>query len=95
MGFTCYPATITRPDTAKAASNSKLAKFLTNPGPEHLDAANHCLQYSYHTRNLGIQYSLSGGGELTFQVPGEELHVFEVSAGSSYANPPDRRLAEG
>ena len=93
VGSICYPASITRPDIAKAAS--KLSEFLTNPGPSHIDAANHCLRYLYHTRNFGIRFAASGGGELTTKVPHASTHVFEATSDASYANGPERRSAEG
>ena len=92
VGSICYPAVVTRPDIAKAAS--KLAEFLTNPGPEHINAADQCLRYLYATKHLGIEYSASGRGHMTVQaIPTNE--VFEVTADASYANYPDRRSGEG
>ena len=97
VGSICYPANITRPDVAKAAS--KLAEHLTCPGLEHLDAANHCLQYLHATKYLAIKYSPSGGGELTVQSPDDDQlsakHVFENTADASFANSPERRSYEG
>ena len=93
MGSISYPTSSIRPDVARAAS--KLAEFLVNPGPKHLDAANHCLRYLYHTRHLGIQFVSSGGGELIKQVDDEPKQVFEVTSNSSYATGHDRRSGEG
>lgn len=64
LSATQYPAVVTRPDVAKAAS--KLSEFLTNPGPDHLG-------YLHATRHLGIQYSAnasdaSDAGRLVAQV---------------------------
>ena len=36
VGSAQYTTTITRPDAAKATA--KLAEFLTNPGPKHINA---------------------------------------------------------
>ena len=55
VGSIGWCATGTRPDTAKA--HSKLAQFLTNPGPWHLAAAYQCLAYLYHTRDQALHYS--------------------------------------
>ena len=93
VGSVCYPATITRADNAKAAS--KLAEFLINPGPEHLEAVDHNMRYLYGTRNHGIQYSSLGGGELTVQVEKKDKQVFEATSDASFANGPERRSAEG
>src|ERR1700742_1991942 len=43
IGSIMFAATGTRPDIAKAASC--LSQFLTNPGPEHLSAANRAISY--------------------------------------------------
>jgi hypothetical protein len=92
VGSICYPATVTRPDIAKAAS--KLAEFLTNPGPDHLIAADHCMRYLQNTKYLGIKYTASGGGELTVAAEGKK-HVFEATVDASFANEDGRKSAEG
>ena len=88
VSLACYPATIIRADNAKAAS--KLVEFLTNLGPEHLEAVDHNMRYLYGTRNHGIQYSSSGGGELTVQVKEKDKQVFKVTSNASFANGPER-----
>ena len=96
VGSICYPAVITRPDIAKAAS--KLSEFLVNPGLQHLAAADHCLRYLYGTKYLGIGYSASGGGELTVKTPEmttDTVEIFEATADASFANCAERRSAEG
>ena len=99
VGSICYPAVITRPDIAKAAS--KLSEFLVNPGPQHLAAADHCMRYLYGTKYLGIGYSASGGGELTVKAPetstdaADAVEIFEATADASFANCAERRSAEG
>ena len=84
-------------DVAKAAS--KLAEFLVNLGPEHLNAAVRCLQYFYHSRYLGIKYSATGGGEFTTKVSETSIskrkQVFEAITDAFFANSLDRRSAEG
>ncbi|KAM4061690.1 reverse transcriptase (RNA-dependent DNA polymerase) [Hirsutella rhossiliensis] len=52
VGSLMYIAVMTRPDIARAAA--QLARFLTNPSPEHLEAANQCIRYLYSTRFLAI-----------------------------------------
>ncbi|KAL3955856.1 hypothetical protein ACCO45_009875 [Purpureocillium lilacinum] len=61
VGSLTYAAVMTRPDIARAAA--QLARFLTNPSPEHLAAANQCIQYLYTTRYLAIVYDGLHGGE--------------------------------
>ncbi|OQE16575.1 hypothetical protein PENFLA_c027G07606 [Penicillium flavigenum] len=55
VGSAGYTTTITRPDATKATA--RLAQFLTNPGPQHQQAANRVITYLYTTRNLAIEYS--------------------------------------
>lgn len=43
-----------RADVAFAAA--QLSLYLTNPGPDHLAAANQSIAYLYATRTLAIQY---------------------------------------
>ncbi|KAK4060469.1 hypothetical protein Purlil1_14295 [Purpureocillium lilacinum] len=61
VGSLTYAAVMTRPDIARAAA--QLARFLTNPSPGHLAAANQCIQYLYTTRYLAIVYDGLHGGE--------------------------------
>jgi hypothetical protein len=85
----CYPATVTRPDIAKAAS--KLAEFLINSESDHLIAADHCMKYLQNTKYLKIRYTASGGGELTVAA---RKHVFEAIVDASFVNEDDRKSAE-
>jgi len=62
IGSVLYAAVNTRPDIAFAAS--RLARFLTNPGPAHQTAADRVLLYLDRTRGLGLQL----GGEDDFIV---------------------------
>jgi hypothetical protein len=55
VGSLQFTATVTRPDTAYAAS--KLAEFLTNPGPQQIAAVGQALTYLYATRYLAIAYA--------------------------------------
>ncbi len=91
VGSICYPATVTRPDIAKAAS--KLTEFLINSRPNHLLAVNHCIRYLYATRFLVIPYSTSGGEKLTVEVK-DRKHVFEITVNVSFVNENDRRSVE-
>ena len=47
-----YAAVITRPDMAFAAA--KLARFNTNPGPEHHDMADQVLLYLRKSKILAL-----------------------------------------
>ena len=49
-----YLAVTTRPDIAFATS--RLARFLTNPGPEHDKAADRVLSYLTQTRELSLKF---------------------------------------
>ena len=62
VGSLLYAAVITRPDVAFAVS--RLARFTTNPGPEHQAAADRVLMYLQETSHLAPQY----GGEDDFRV---------------------------
>lgn len=57
IGCCNYSATITRPDTAQAAS--KLSEFLTNPGLEHHRAAARLLSYLSGTATLALELGVS------------------------------------
>jgi Reverse transcriptase (RNA-dependent DNA polymerase) len=54
IGSALYPAVITRPDIAFTAA--KLSSFLSNPSPDHMAAANRCIQYLYGSRHLAIMF---------------------------------------
>ncbi|KAL6362809.1 hypothetical protein LRP88_04119 [Fusarium phalaenopsidis] len=54
IGSILYAAMITRPDVAFAAS--RLARFNSNPGPEHHQAADRVLLYLKKTKNLALQF---------------------------------------
>ena len=61
VGSLMYIAVMTRPDIARAAA--QLARFLTNPSPEHRAAADQCIRYLYATRFLAIVYEGMHSGE--------------------------------
>lgn len=58
IGSLLFAAVTTRPDIAFATS--RLARFLTNPSPDHHNAANRVLLYLHDTRSLTLEL---GGGE--------------------------------
>jgi hypothetical protein len=61
IGSILYAAVTTRIDIAFAVS--RLARFLTNPSPEHCAAADRVLSYLKRHRGLGLQ--LGGGDHFT------------------------------
>jgi hypothetical protein len=54
VGSANFAAIVTRPDIAKSLST--LAEYQINPGPNHLRAADHCLQYLLQTKRLCVCY---------------------------------------
>lgn len=58
VGSCLYLQALTRPDISYACS--QLSRYLKNPGPEHLAAANYLLCYIAGTSHLGIRYSALG-----------------------------------
>jgi Reverse transcriptase (RNA-dependent DNA polymerase) len=70
IGSILYAAVITRPDIAFAVS--RLARFNTNPGPEHHSEADRVIRYLDGTKNLALRL---GGSDL-----------FEVASDSSFAD---------
>lgn len=54
IGSLLYVAVMTHPDIAFAVS--RLARFMTNPGPEHQKAADRVLLYLHTTRNFALQF---------------------------------------
>ena len=80
IGSLLFAAVTTRPDIAFATS--RLARFLTNPGQNHHDAADRVLLYLQSTR----RHSLSLGGG----------HHLEVASDASFAdNTLDRKSSQG
>ena len=55
IGSLTFAATTTRPDISFATA--KLAQYLTNPLPVHLQAANRVISYLYYTKHLAIEFS--------------------------------------
>lgn len=84
IGSLIYASSVTRPDISRAISH--LAEFMTNPGPLHREAADHCLYYLSQTKNLCIQYcdsSLSSS------------NLLHCSVDAAFANTEDRRSVQG
>lgn len=89
IGSILYPAIITRPDIAFAASI--LAQFSQNPSPEHLVEANHVISYLYHTRYLAIQFIC----HIDASAQSDEV-VFKASSDASFADDAQtRRSSQG
>jgi hypothetical protein len=79
IGSLLYAAVITRPDIAFAVS--RLARFTTNPGPEHHEGADRILLYLKRTRSLALQF-------------GADDH-FRVASDASFAdNSVDRKSSQ-
>jgi hypothetical protein len=79
IGSLLYAAVTTRIDIA--FSVSRLARFLTNPSPEHHAAADRVLGYLKRYRGLGLQ--LGGGDDFT------------VASDASFGdNTPDRKSSQ-
>ena len=55
VGSVIYPSVLARPDSAFAGQ--KLSEFLVNPGPKHLDAADHAIAYLNGSRTMAIEYN--------------------------------------
>jgi hypothetical protein len=86
VGSLQYAATISRPDTARAAS--RLAEFLTNPSPYHQGAVNRALTYLNGTKTLAIKYSAAAVAD------GQQ--VFLCASDAAFADDtPTRRSSEG
>jgi hypothetical protein len=85
VGSLQFATSITRPDSARA--DSKLAEFLTNPGPQHMAAIDQALTYLYVTQFLAIAF-----GPLESDTTGQEvfdtiLHrVFDPYSDTTFTN---------
>ena len=55
VGSIMYPSVITRPDVSWVTC--KLAQFLQNPSPGHMEAVNRVIQYLYSTKRLGLLFN--------------------------------------
>ncbi|KKF92108.1 Endonuclease [Ceratocystis platani] len=77
VGSLNWPAVVTRPDIAFAAS--QLARFMSNPSNEHMAAADRALAYLASTPTLAIEYS-SDAMESAFKVYESNFKVYSDSA---------------
>ena len=78
-----YTAITIRPDVAFATS--LLSQFLTNPGPEHLKAADWTIKYLFGTRFLALVYDSLH----------REMQLFVASDASFADDPETRRSSHG
>jgi hypothetical protein len=83
VGKCMYLATCTRPDIAYAVR--ELARFMSNYGQRHFEAAKHLLRYLQGTRTRGIIY-----GNSTHVTP-----IFRSFANSDWAMSEDRKSISG
>ncbi|KAI1829116.1 hypothetical protein DTO027I6_9863 [Penicillium roqueforti] len=91
VGSAQYATTISRPDAAKATS--KLAEFLLNPGPKHLDAIDRVIQYLYQTRYYAIEYGVQMKDEnSSLQLATKSV---EFASDASFGDNRDRKSSEG
>ncbi|KAJ6094488.1 hypothetical protein N7467_002001 [Penicillium canescens] len=82
VGSMGYATTITRADAAKATS--KLAEFLTNPGPQHHRAVDRAITYLYTTRFLAIEYNAE-----------VDMDSVQLASDASYGDHADRKSSAG
>lgn len=83
VGKCMYLSTCTRPDISYAVR--ELARFMSNYGPRHYDAAKHLLRYLQGTRSRGLIYG---------QTP-DPFPLFRVFADSDWAMSEGRRSVSG
>ena len=83
VGKCMYLSTCTRPDIAYAVR--ELARFMSNYGPRHFEAAKHLLRYLQGTRSRGIVY-----GNLALTMP-----IFRSYADSDWAMSDGRKSISG
>ena len=74
VGSLTYSSVITRADTA--FTTKSLAEHLTNPGPDHFNAAQRCFDYLEDTKYLALQL----GGEASLNLE------FSASSDASFAD---------
>jgi hypothetical protein len=93
VGSIGYAAGATRPDVAKA--HSKLAEFLTNPGPKHLSAAYQCLAYLYYSRDLALHYSKDLTTPHLYEKETDETNFFGATDASYADHKATRKSSQG
>jgi hypothetical protein len=82
VGSALYATVISRPDAARATA--KLAEFLTNPGPRHLDAIDRVIGYLYRTRYYALTYQAR-----------DHQQAFSIASDASFGDNSDRKSTEG
>ena len=99
MGGALYPAIITRPDIAFAAS--RLGRFASNPNAEHHEALDRLIHYLYGTRFHALQ--IGGSISASDSTPGaarlrariEASDMLAISDASFADNSVDRKSSQG
>lgn len=87
VGSLNFAAVQTRPDIAFAVS--QLARHLTNPTKEQVNAALHCVRYLLHNKQIGIEY-----GDHSPEGP-DTVEFFGASDASFADDEETRRSSEG
>ncbi|RDL36452.1 uncharacterized protein BP5553_05804 [Venustampulla echinocandica] len=82
VGSINYASVITRADVAKAIS--RLAEFQLNPGPKHIAAADHLLQYLEGSKGLAIEFN----GNAT-----QSKELFSAWSDAAYGDNPTTRYS--
>ena len=93
VGSINYPAVITRPDVAYAAS--KLAEHLQNPGLIHIAAVERCIRYLDTTRYYTLEFGANNDITPTFESGIELLYFVGYSDASFIDNIDTRRSTQG
>lgn len=83
VGSVLYGLIITRPGATKSVSH--LAEFLTNPGPQHLEAVDRLICYLDSTRYFALEYHPMHEVELALQ----------FATDASFGDHKDRNSSEG
>jgi hypothetical protein len=95
-GSANFAAIVTRPDVAKPLS--VLAEYQTNPGPNHLRAADHCLQYLLQTKQLCVCYGRTDNSDpqiQAFQTANPQPEFLAASDASFADDATTRKSSEG
>ncbi|KAI0994616.1 hypothetical protein K3495_g13565, partial [Podosphaera aphanis] len=85
VGKVNFAAVTTRPDIARAVSI--LSRFLTNPGPQHINAIDHLIQYLVGTPYMAICYN----GKYYLQKSPSTKRAFMTFSDASYGDDPETR----
>ena len=97
MGGALYPAIITRPDVAFAAS--RLGRFASNPSPEHHEALDRLIHYLHGTRHHALQIGETQQRDTAQQLGGLSNtplpDMIAISDASFADNTVDRKSSQG